>query len=188
MSVQSNNNAAQSYKIIIAGPVGSGKTQATNVLSDKETVSTEARTSRGAAGDKQTITVAMDYGITVLDSGEKVHIYGTPGHDRFDFMWEILSENAAGLIVLVNAKDVDPVADMQTYLDSFMPLVKNGALIIGVTHAENIASDLQQRLVEQLMTMNVAAEVVTVDARERVQTRQMVHTLIRKISAQTQQV
>ncbi len=181
MALKPINYASHPYKIIIVGPVGAGKTQATNVLSDKKTVSTEAGTSQTMKGDKKTITVAMDYGVTVLDSGEKINIYGTPGHERFDFMWDILSENAAGMILLVNAEDNDPVADMQNYLDSFMPLVKNDALVVGLTHAENDPNNIQQRLSDQLKALNVRATVTAVDARDREQMRRMLHSLMRSI-------
>ena len=43
-------------------------------------------------------TVAMDYGVMHLDDGEKIHLYGTPGQARFDFMWDILTTGGIGLI------------------------------------------------------------------------------------------
>lgn len=86
MSIKANNNPNHIYKIVIAGSVGSGKTQATSVLSENEVVFTEASTSEPTSSDKKTITVAMDYGVMSLDSGEKVHLYGTLGHKRFDFV------------------------------------------------------------------------------------------------------
>ena len=98
------------YKIVFAGSVGSGKTTAIQSLSDIEVVSTEANASDEVRKLKPTTTVAMDYGLMRLDNGDQVRLYGAPGQKRFDFMWDILTENALGLVLLVNAAAQDPVA------------------------------------------------------------------------------
>lgn len=170
--------ANQSYKLIIAGPVGAGKTEAIRSLSDKGIVTTEEVASDEVGLIKKTTTVAMDYGVMKLDSGEQVRLYGTPGQRRFDFMWEILSENALGLILLLNAEEDDPVADLHYYLDAFMPLIASSALVVGVTHAQNMPWDLHDRLSQALMARGVATNVSIVDAREREQMQLLVRTLI----------
>lgn len=173
----------QTYKLIIAGPVGAGKTAAIQVLSDKGVVTTDEIASDNIKFMKKTTTVAMDYGVMLLDSGEQVRIYGTPGQRRFDFMWEILSENALGLILLLNAEEADPVGDLDYYLDAFQPLIKGSALVVGVTHAENMDWDLHDRLSARLVERGVAANVMVVDAREREEMRRMVRSLIYMISS-----
>lgn len=172
-----------SYKIIFAGPVGAGKTEAIRSLSDKEVVTTEEIASDDVKLMKKTTTVAMDYGIMKLDSGEQVRLYGTPGQRRFDFMWDILSENSLGLILLLNAENEDPVEDLAYYLDSFLPLIKSSALVVGVTHAENIPWDLHQRLSEYLVGRGIPANVSIVDARKRADMQQLVRSLVYMIAS-----
>lgn len=174
---------AGTYKIIIAGPVGAGKTEAIRSLSDKGVVTTEEIASDGVAKMKKTTTVAMDYGVMILESGEQVRLYGTPGQRRFDFMWDILSENALGLLLLLNAEESDPVGDLAYYLESFRPLIKGSALVVGVTHCENAPWDLHQRLSDYLVNHNVAANVSLVDARKREQMQNLVRSLVYMISA-----
>ncbi|MDO5651107.1 MAG: ATP/GTP-binding protein [Moraxella sp.] len=174
--------SAVSYKLIIAGPVGAGKTEAIRTLSDKGVVTTEEVASDHVKEKKRTTTVAMDYGVMKLDSGEQVRLYGTPGQRRFDFMWEILSENALGLILLLNAEEPDPVADLHYYLDSFMPLIKSSAMVVGITHAENMPWDLHERLSDVLIARGVAANVTEVDARDRGQMQRLVRSLIYMIA------
>lgn len=171
-----------SYKLIIAGPVGAGKTEAIKGLSDKPIVTTEEIASDEVAQKKRTTTVAMDYGVMKLDSGEQVRLYGTPGQRRFDFMWEILSENALGLLLLLNATEPDPVADLHYYLDAFAPLIKSSALVVGITHSENIAWDLHDNLSQALVSRGIAANVRTVDARDAEQMRELVRSLIYMIA------
>ena len=75
-------------KIIFAGPVGAGKTTAIDTISDIPVVSTEQAASDEVALRKSNTTVAMDYGVLNLDDGLRVHLYGAPGQDCFDFMWK----------------------------------------------------------------------------------------------------
>jgi signal recognition particle receptor subunit beta len=121
------------YKIIMSGPVGAGKTTAIGSVSDVEPVTTDFRASDDLAEIKKSTTVAMDYGVLNLDSGERVHLYGTPGQDRFDFMWEILSEGAIGLILLVTNTRPDPLGDLRFFLDAFGSLISSTRLAVGVT-------------------------------------------------------
>lgn len=174
--------SAHSYKLIVAGPVGAGKTEAIRSLSDKGIVTTEEVASDDVKHLKKTTTVAMDYGVMKLDSGEQVRLYGTPGQRRFDFMWEILSENALGLVLLLNATEEDPVADLHYYLDAFMPLITSSALVVGITHAEDMPWDLHDRLTAALMERGMAANVSVVDAREKEQMRLLVRSLIYMIA------
>lgn len=183
MSSVTDDIAAQSYKLIIAGPVGAGKTEAIRTLSDKGVVTTEEIASDDVKHMKKTTTVAMDYGVMKLESGEQVRLYGTPGQRRFDFMWEILSENALGLVLLLNAEEPDPVDDLNYYLDSFKPLIQSSALVVGITHAENMPWDLHDKLSNALIARGVAANVSVVDARDKEQMQMLVSSLIYMISS-----
>ena len=90
---------ARHNKIIFSGTVGAGKSTAIAALSDIPPVATEAVASDETGLIKKTTTVAMDYGVLNLPGGEKVMLYGTPGQERFSFMWEILSEGAIAFLV-----------------------------------------------------------------------------------------
>ena len=94
-------------KIIFTGPVGVGKTTAIAALSDDPPVKTDARASDMTLVRKGHTTVAMDYGVIRLDEDTKVHLYGTPGQERFNFMWEILSKGSMGLILLLDNTRAD---------------------------------------------------------------------------------
>lgn len=92
------------FKIIVTGPFNSGKTQFIKTVSDISVVSTEKKVTTEDKGIKAETTVAMDYG-RVLLNGDTLYLYGTPGQTRFDFMWEILSKEMNGFIVLVDSTD-----------------------------------------------------------------------------------
>ena len=85
---------------------------------------------------KQATTVAMDYGEITLAQGQKVFLYGTPGQERFDFMWKILATNSLGLIILLDNSSRDPLADLEIYVDHFRELIDRAAGVVGVTRFE----------------------------------------------------
>ena len=110
--------------------------------------------------------MAMDYGFMALEDGQYVHLYGTPGQERFDFMWEILADGALGLVLMVDATREDPVADMEFYLDRFADVISQTAAVIG-------------RPLQRGQRM----PVFEVDARETDQVSLLVNTLMLSLAA-----
>ena len=103
---------AQEYIVLVAGPMGAGKTTAISALSEVPVVRTEAVNTDTARNAKAHTTVALDYGEITLDGGDKVRLYGVPGQERFDFMWSILEKRALGLLLLIDDTAASPVADL----------------------------------------------------------------------------
>ena len=124
------------FKIIFSGPVGAGKTTAINSISDIETISTDELASDMTRAQKTGTTVAMDYGMLKLSEQERIHLYGTPGQERFNFMWDILTQGGMGLILLLNNNRNDPFGDMQFFLDAFKGFINGTKLVIGVTQMD----------------------------------------------------
>jgi hypothetical protein len=107
-----------SHKIVVTGPFSAGKTRFIKTISDIEVVSTERKISQREKGMKAQTTVAMDYGRVTL--GEKIlHLHGTPGQARFDFMWEILSQDMAGYVVVVDATHPASFDEARELIDAF---------------------------------------------------------------------
>ena len=89
---------SEPLKLVVSGPVGAGKTTFVRSLSDIEVVETDETASEDLGKEKT--TVALDFGLFFADD-IPIYLYGTPGQERFDFMWEVLCEGALGLILLV---------------------------------------------------------------------------------------
>jgi signal recognition particle receptor subunit beta len=175
-------------KIIFAGPVGSGKTTSISSVSDILVVGTEAKATDEVAQRKDNTTVAMDYGVLNLENGSKVHLYGTPGQDRFNFMWEILSENAMGFVILIDSARPAPLADLEQYLTAFSKQIAkcNGMVVIGVTRTElNPQIGLLDKFYEHIATLKLNIPVFEVDGRERQDVKQMLLALLALLDPST---
>lgn len=165
-------------KIIFSGPVGSGKTTAIQTMSDIPIVSTNEDASDMTKDRKPQTTVAMDYGRINIGKNEKIHLYGTPGQERFSFMWDILTNGALGLILLIDNSRDNPKQDLKFYLQSFKKFIQQGDVIIGVTRMDEKKSPSINDYRKWLNELSVVAPVFTVDARERQDVSSLVQALL----------
>lgn len=168
----------EQHKIIFTGPVGAGKTTAINALSDIPTVKTDVRASDMPAMRKKRTTVALDYGRINLDSGERIHLYGTPGQERFDFMWEILTEGGIGLILLLDNTRQDPFQDMRYFLGVFQEFIRNTQVAIGITRMDLRRCPLIADYHKALHGTGLNPPIFDVDARRRSDVALLVRALL----------
>jgi len=152
------------FKIIFSGPVGSGKSTAIAAIC-KKSVNTDAVATDETAIRKKLTTVAMDYGVLKLDSGDQIHLYGTPGQERFNFMWDILTVGGAGLVLLVDNKRPDPVSDLEYFLDVFKDFIKETAVVIGITRFDECSTPTIQDHQNWLSEKNFDIPVFQTDGR-----------------------
>ena len=173
--------AQTDHKIIFTGPVGAGKTTAIASISDIEPIRTDEHASDMTQKRKSNTTVAMDYGMIRLGPKEKVHLYGTPGQERFDFMWDILTKGGIGLVLLLDNTRPTPFEDMRFYIKAFKEFIENTRLVIGVTQMDARATPTIDEYVRQLSELDVSAPVFEVDARQRADVSTLIEALLLQI-------
>jgi signal recognition particle receptor subunit beta len=166
------------HKIIFAGPVGSGKTTAIAAISDIEPLTTDEIASDMTNVRKPATTVAMDYGMIRLGDKEKVHLYGTPGQERFDFMWDILTKGGIGLVLLLDNTRPTPFQDMKFYINAFRQFIDDTRLVIGVTQMDVKAMPTLDEYIAKLHELDVLAPVFEIDSRRREDVSMLIQALL----------
>ena len=175
-------------KIVIAGGFGVGKTTAVAAISEIPPLTTEAAITSVAAGIDETgevpaktsTTVALDFGCITIDEGLKLYLFGTPGQDRFGFMWHDLSFGALGALVIVDARRIDECFPAVDYFEKVqLPFVVAVNLFDGkLTHE---LPDLRWAL-----AINAGIPLITFDARDRLSVRDALLTVLRHTRTRTQ--
>jgi signal recognition particle receptor subunit beta len=158
--------------------VGAGKSTAIAAISDEAPVVTEASASDMTKSRKRTTTVALDYGLMNLGDGERVHLYGTPGQERFDFMWDILTHGGLGLILLVNDARPNPLADMEFFLNAFKVFIAQTQVAIGVTQTDVSTRHDLGGYQQWLSKAGLVVPLFEVDAREKRDVSLLVESLL----------
>ncbi|MDD2893628.1 MAG: ATP/GTP-binding protein [Halothiobacillaceae bacterium] len=169
------------HKIIFAGPVGAGKTTAIKSLSDIPVLTTDEEATDMTTKRKPQTTVAMDYGLLKLDGGERVHLYGTPGQERFDFMWDILTEGGLGLVLMLDNTRTNPFQDMSFYVNAFREFIEKTQLVIGVTRMDENPLPGLDRYRAHIETLGFMVPIFEVDAREKRDVSLLVQALLYSI-------
>jgi signal recognition particle receptor subunit beta len=133
-------------RLVVTGPVGAGKSTFIRSVSEIKVVDTDRRATDETLLLKKKTTVAFDFGRLQFGPEMALHLYGTPGQSRFDFMWDILIRKAHAYILLVAAHRPHEFREARRIL-GFMGQRSTVPMIIGLTHvdfttawdAENVA-------------------------------------------------
>ena len=173
-----NESTKDPLKIVFVGNVGSGKTTAVSAISETSFISSEVKaTEQDALHRKLTTTVGLEYGVTHIEN-TKLHIYGTPGQRRFDFMSSIVCKGAAGMVVLIDNAHGEPLSELDYFLQFHSDFLKEHPSVIGVTHYDD--DNTETNLIEYhnyVRTNGFSSTVMRLDAREKNQVQRVVKKL-----------
>jgi len=155
----------QSVKVVVTGPFNAGKTTFIKAVSEITVLSTERQVSGMSGEGSGETTVAMDFGRITISDDVVLYLFGTPGQERFSFMWETLSEGMLGFVLLVDATDDDSFEDALAMIRFFRSMSD----VPFVVAANKVgASDLDAiRVVRERLELEESIALLPVDARDR---------------------
>lgn len=170
------------HKILFTGTMGAGKTTAIAAISEIKPLNTDVR-NNDLSVSKAMTTVGLDYGELTLSEGETLRLYGTPGQQRFDFMWKILARGALGVVILVDNSRPDPLADLDIYLDGFAGLINEAACVVGICRTETHPIPDVDSFAARMEAKNVFSPVFAVDVRQPQQVLQLLDLLLLQLES-----
>ncbi|MFI6957079.1 GTP-binding protein [Nocardia sp. NPDC050408] len=171
---------------MISGGFGVGKTTFISAISEIEPLVTEAAMTEVAIGvddpgrraDKTQTTVALDFGRITLDTSLVLYLFGTPGQDRFVFLWDDLVDGALGAVIVV---DTGRVEDCYPVLDYFEE--HNTPFVVVVNRFEQ-GEHFELDEVREALELDECIPILECDARERASVKEVLVALLEQVLVQ----
>ncbi len=178
--------APAAVKVLIAGGFGVGKTTMVGSISEVAPLRTEEYMTSASVGvddldgldDKSTTTVALDFGRVTISRKLVMYLFGTPGQERFWFMWNDLVNGALGAVVLADTRRLDVSFASVDFFES-----RGIPFVVGVNcfHGRR---DRTEDEVREALDLDPHVPVVMTDVRQREASRDLLLTLVDQLIAQ----
>lgn len=171
----------QQLKIVITGSYAAGKTQFINSISDIETVNTDFATTMDEERElKSQTTVALDFGTIAINDQLTLYLFGTPGQERFDYMWEHLATGCLGYVVMVDscrpAKFGETIALIQRFAE-----ITDSPFVVAANKQDDPAA-LPPAYVRRRLNLPASVPVLPCVGTDRESVKSVLLTLLERIT------
>jgi small GTP-binding protein len=155
----------QSVKVVVTGPFNAGKTTFIKAVSEITVLSTERQISDASGEGSGETTVAMDFGRITISDDVVLYLFGTPGQQRFSFMWETLSEGMLGFVVLVDALSDDSITEAVSMIEFFRSM--SDVPFVVAANKVGVEDTVMLTTLRGLLGLDESVPLLPVDARDR---------------------
>ena len=169
----------QSVKVVVTGPFNAGKTTFIKTVSEITVLSTERQVSDVSGEGKGETTVAMDFGRITISDDVVLYLFGTPGQERFSFMWETLSEGMLGFVLLVDVTNDDSIQDGASMIEFFTDM-SDVPFVVAANRSSRTTSETLASLRSQLR-LDEDVPLMPVDARDKESVKEVLLGLLYRI-------
>ncbi|MCC5947376.1 MAG: ATP/GTP-binding protein [Nitriliruptoraceae bacterium] len=174
---------SRTTKIVVTGPFDAGKSTLIRTISEVTVLSTERAVSDRPDGTSSPqTTVAMDFGRISVGEGLALYLFGTPGQERFEFMWDILAEGMLGFVLVVDAARPDSYDEARRIREHFTKLAEVPYIVV-VNKCDG-CSDAEVARIRAAVGVPDEVPVLTADARDRAEVRDAIVALLEQVRAQ----
>jgi small GTP-binding protein len=175
-----------SVKIVVTGPFGVGKTTLIRTISEITVLSTERDISDHTKVHKERTTVAMDFGRITIDPTLVLYLFGTPGQERFDFMWEILAEGMLGFVLVCDRSREDTFEDAEKILKAFKSYGSPVPYVIAVNKYNPADPAGEISYVQDRLALDDGVPVIPVNALDRGSVKNVLLALLYSVLEQVE--
>jgi uncharacterized protein len=186
MAYGNSDQPTRATKLVIAGGFGVGKTTMVGSVSEIAPLRTEELITEASEGvddlsgveQKRTTTVALDFGRITISDDLILYLFGTPGQDRFWFMWDELARGAIGAVVLADTRRLDSCFGALDFFE------RRGLPFVVAVNCFDNAYRYGTEEVRQALDLDDRTPVLLCDARERESTKQVLVALLQHAMAE----
>lgn len=175
----------QAVKIVVTGAFAAGKTEFIRTVSDIEVVSTECEvTDTDERQLKAETTVALDFGTLAIDDEVNLYLFGTPGQERFDFMWDVLAVGCIGYVVMVDSCRPAGLNETRRLIEYFATLTDVPFVV--AANKQDDPTALPPAFIRRRLGLPLTVPVVPCVASERDSVKQVLLTLLDHLESDLQ--
>jgi small GTP-binding protein len=158
-------HGGQAVKVVITGPFSAGKTTLIRTISEITVLSTERGITDHTKSRKNETTVAMDFGRITIDRELVLYLFGTPGQERFDFMWEILGEGMLGYVLLLDVSRPESLPEAAGILAAFQRMARV-PFVVALNRTEGV-DEVEEARIRQGLGIGPTVPMVPCDATDK---------------------
>ena len=185
--ISDRRGLAAAVKVVVAGGFGVGKTTMVGSVSEVPPLRTEELITEASSGvddltgldAKHTTTVALDFGRITINPELILYLFGTPGQNRFWFMWDELARGALGAVVLADTRKLDSCFPAVDFFE------RRGLPFVVAVNCFDDAFRYGTEEVRAALDLDEQVPVLLCDARDRASTKLVLITLLQHVMART---